>query len=70
MRYQPVNALDRKHIGKFWNKNALRIIQVMLIPTHGVVGIGKDSLKVIWGETEEQFLHFIEMTEEEKLKGL
>ena len=37
MRYQPVTLKDRSHIGKHWNRYALRSFQIMLQATHGVV---------------------------------
>jgi hypothetical protein len=64
MRYIPLDAKDRKYIGKKWTKTQLRGIQCILHATHGVVGPRKQFFEKAFGKDENEFKHIIEQPED------
>jgi hypothetical protein len=64
MKYIPLDAKDRKHIGPNWTKTRLRGIQCILHATHGVVGPKKSFFEAAFGHNVEEFKHIIEQPEE------
>ncbi len=66
MKYTPVLgeiALNRKHVGKHWNKKLLRGIQCVLLATHGVVGPKKAFFEEAFGRDVEEFKRILLMPE-------
>jgi hypothetical protein len=58
MKYTPVigeEALDRKYIGKNWNRKYLRGIQCILLATHGVVGPKRSFFEKAFGKDCDEF---------------
>lgn len=64
MRYIPLNAKDRKHIGPNWTKTQLRGIQCILHATHGVVGPRRPFFEKAFGKDAGEFRYIIEQPEE------
>ncbi len=64
MRYIPLNAKDRKHIGPNWTKSQLRGIQCILHATHGVVGPKRKFFETAFGKDVDEFKYIIEQPEE------
>jgi len=64
MKYIPLDAKDRKHIGPNWTKTRLRGIQCILHATQGVVGPKKSFFEAAFGHNVEEFKHIIEQPEE------
>ena len=55
MRYQPVDMIDRSHIGEQWTRYQLRSMQVILQATHGIVSGAPDYFKQAFGNSFEDF---------------
>jgi len=55
MKYVPLDAKDRKHIGRHWNKRLLRGIQCILVKTHGLVTPKLEFFKAAFGATADEF---------------
>lgn len=64
MKYIPLDAKDRKHIGPNWTKTQLRGIQCILHATHGVVGPKRRFFETAFGKDVDEFKHIIEQSEE------
>lgn len=64
MRYIPLDAKDRKHIGPNWTERQLRGIQCVLHATHGVVGPRRPFFEKAFGKDVGEFKHIIEQPEE------
>ena len=64
MKYVPLDAKDRKHIGPSWTKTQLRGIQCILHATHGVVGPRRPFFEAAFGKDVGEFKHIIEQPEE------
>jgi len=74
MKYVPLDAKDRKHIGPNWTKTQLRGIQCILHATRGVVGPRRPFFEVAFGRDVDEFKYIIEQPEEaifyrEKMKS-
>lgn len=61
MKYIPVNAKDRSHVGKHWTARYLRSVQCILQATHGVVGTRKDFFEAAFGRNVEEFMQLLIM---------
>ncbi len=48
-----------------WTRQRLRAVQLLLRPTHGVVGPKRPYFEFIFGKNVEEFLRILDMTEEE-----
>lgn len=55
MRYQPVDLVDRSHVGPRWTRFQLRSMQVILQATHGIVSGAPEFFKQAFGDTYEQY---------------
>ena len=64
MKYMPLDAKDRKHIGPNWTKTQLRGVQCILNATHGVVGPKRPFFEKAFGENADEFKYIIEQPEE------
>lgn len=59
MRYQPVDLIDRSHVGPKWTRHQLRSVQVVLQATHGIVSGAPDFFREAFGSTAEEFLDLL-----------
>jgi hypothetical protein len=64
MKYVPLDAKDRKYVGKNWTPTQLRGIQCILHATHGVVGPKRPFFERAFGRNGNEFKHIIEQPEE------
>ncbi|MBT9142945.1 MAG: hypothetical protein DDT32_00949 [Syntrophomonadaceae bacterium] len=64
MKYVPLDAKERKHIGPNWTKTQLRGIQCILHATHGVVGPRRPFFEKAFGKDVGEFKCIIEQPEE------
>ena len=64
MKYVPLDAKDRRHVGPDWTSTQLRGIQCILHATHGVVGPRRPFFDKAFGRTEEEFKYIIEQQED------
>lgn len=64
MKYIPLNAKNRKYIGKKWNKKYIRTIQAILLATHGMVSPKRDFFEAAFGRNEKEFKELLIMPEE------
>lgn len=55
MRYQPVDIIDRSHVGDKWTRYQLRSMQVILQATHGIVSGAPDFFREAFGNTAKEF---------------
>lgn len=55
MRYQPVDLIDRSHVGKHWTKYQLRSMQVILQATHGIASGSPTFFREAFGGSLEDF---------------
>ena len=54
MKYTPVSEIDRKYIGKHWNKKYIRAIQSVLLVKKGIVSTNKKFVEKAFGSTVEE----------------
>lgn len=64
MKYVPLNAKDRKYIGKHWNKKMLRAIQCILLVTKGKVGGNIKFFEAAFGSSFDEFQKISMMPED------
>jgi len=64
MKFVPLDARDRKHVGAHWTKQQLRGVQCILNATHGVVGPRRPFFERAFGENVDEFKYIIEQPEE------
>lgn len=64
MKYIPLNARNRKFIGKKWSKKCIRTIQSILLATHGMVSPKRDFFEASFGKNEKEFKELLLMPEE------
>jgi len=64
MKFIPLNAKDRSHIGTHWNKKMLRGIQCVLLATRGLVSPKQDFFEAAFGEDFYEFMKIILMPED------
>ncbi|MBC8385142.1 MAG: radical SAM protein [Candidatus Cloacimonetes bacterium] len=64
MKYIPINAKNRSHIGKHWNRKFLRTIQVILNVTHGAVMPKIDFFEKAFGKDLDEFNKLLLMPED------
>lgn len=64
MKYVPLDAKDRKHVGPNWTKTQLRGIQCILHATQGVVGPKRPFFETAFGKNVDEFKYIIEQPEE------
>lgn len=63
MKYIPNNGIDRKYIGKKWNKRLIRGLQCILNSTHGIVPVNSKFFHIAFGENKECFIKILLMPE-------
>lgn len=61
MKYAPITDVDRKYIGKNWNKLTLSNFRRILKPTMGIVGKGDSYFRKAFGNSFEEFYQIIHM---------
>jgi len=64
MKYIPLDAKDRLHIGEHWNKRLLRGIQCIMLATRGKVSPKKDFFEAAFGRTSQEFIKIAMMPDE------
>ncbi len=64
MKYIPVNAKDRSHIGTHWNRKYLRTVQAILNVTHGAVMPRRDFFEKAFGRNIYEFNKLLIMPED------
>ena len=65
MKYLPLDAIDRSHIGEHWTRKQLRAIQCILHVTHGKgkVSPSKSFAETAFGASINEFLRLLWMPE-------
>ena len=63
MKYVPLEAKDRSHVGPHWNKRLLRGVQCILLATKGKVGTHLDFFEAAFGKNPEEFIEIAMMPE-------
>lgn len=64
MKYVPLDARDRSHVGPHWNRRLLRGVQCILLATKGKVGTKLGFFEAAFGRTAEEFIEISMMPEE------
>lgn len=64
MKYIPLDAKDRTHIGEHWNRRLLRGVQCILLATKGKVGTHLDFFEAAFGRTVDEFVEIAMMPED------
>jgi len=64
MKYIPLDAKDRKHVGRHWNRKLLRGVQCILLVTKGKVSPRREFFEAAFGSTAEEFIKIAAMPEE------
>lgn len=64
MKYIPLNAKDRRYVGKHWTRKLLRGVQCILLATRGKVGANPDFFKAAFGANSEEFIRIAMMPED------
>lgn len=59
MRYQPVDLINRSHVGPKWTRHQLRSVQVVLQATHGIVSGAPDFFREAFGSTAGEFMDLL-----------
>jgi hypothetical protein len=64
MKFIPLDAKDRSHVGKHWNRRLLRGVQCILLATRGKVGTNTSFFERAFGRSAEEFIEIAMMPEE------
>ena len=64
MKYIPIDAKERKHIGPNWNRKYIRTIQSILHATHGVVTPKRKFFEKAFGKDINEFKKLLLMPED------
>ena len=64
MKYIPLDAKDRTHVGKHWSKKLLRGVQCVLLATNGKVSPRREFFEAAFGATEQEFIKIAAMPDE------
>lgn len=64
MKYIPLDAKDRSHVGEHWNRRLLRGVQCILAATRGMVSTNIDFFNAAFGESAEEFIEIAMMPDE------
>ncbi len=64
MKYSPVNMIDRKYIGKHWNKKYLRAINDILLVKKGIVSSNKSFVEKAFGKDVDDFFRILSMPQD------
>lgn len=63
MKYIPLNAKDRKFIGKHWHRRLIRGVQCILLVTKGIISPRQDFFHAAFGKDEREFREICMMPE-------
>jgi hypothetical protein len=55
MKFIPLGAKDRTHVGSQWTKKFIRSIQSILLATHGLVSPNKEFFFAAFGSNHKEF---------------
>jgi hypothetical protein len=64
MKYVPLDAKDRKYVGRHWTPRLLRGVQCILVATRGMVGTRRDFFEAAFGHDADEFIEIALMPEE------
>lgn len=64
MKFVPLDARDRSHVGPHWNRRLLRGVQCILVATRGMVGSHRDFFEAAFGESAREFVEIASMPED------
>jgi len=64
MKYIPLNAKDRRYVGKHWNRKLIRGVQCILLATRGMVSPRLEFFEAAFGSSPEEFLEIALMPNE------
>ena len=64
MKFIPLDAKDRRHVGRYWNRRLLRGVQCILLATMGKVGTHLDFFEAAFGRTADEFIEIAMMPDE------
>ena len=64
MKYVPLDARDRKHVGPHWNRRLLRGVQCILLASRGKVGTHLDFFEAAFGRDAAEFIEIAMMPED------
>lgn len=64
MKYIPLDAKDRSHVGRHWSRKLLRGVQCILLATKGKVSPRREFFEAAFGSTEQEFIKIAAMPDE------
>lgn len=64
MKYAPIDRIDRKYVGKFWNRQYLKNIYAILNVTKGIVADGESFFYKAFGKNIDEFYMILSMPKE------
>jgi len=64
MKYIPLTATNRSHIGENWNRKLIRGVQCIILATRGMVSPKLEFFEAAFGATYEEFLEIALMPDE------
>lgn len=64
MKYIPLDAKDRSHVGKHWSRRLLRGVQCILVATKGVVSPNLDFFEAAFGHSAQEFMEIAMMPDD------
>lgn len=64
MKYAPIERIDRKYIGRYWNRQYLKNIYAILNVTKGIVADGESFFFKAYGNSIEEFYEILSMPKE------
>lgn len=64
MKFIPLDARDRAHVGRHWKRRFLRGVQCILLATMGKVGTSLDFFEAALGKTASEFIEIAMMPDE------
>lgn len=64
MKYAPIDRIDRKYVGKFWNRQYLKNIYAILNVTKGIVADGENFFYKAFGRNIDEFYMILSMPKE------
>jgi hypothetical protein len=64
MKYIPITAKNRRHIGKYWHRKLIRGVQCILLATKGMVSPKREFFEAAFGHNETEFREICMMPEQ------
>lgn len=61
MKYMPISEIDRKYVGKHWNKKFLSSVQAILLVSKGIVADGESFFYRAFGKNCDEFKKILTM---------